>query len=89
MSHYQLTESQVDEYVVLNSVKMVSKVADYDWSRFAEVVLALDFDQAGVTGKVKLAKFFLENYPNIKISLDHPPLGMDWNDYLLQQKRKG
>ncbi len=84
MSHYELTEYPVTEYIILNSVKMVSRVETYEWGLFPQVLLALDFDEAGMHGKVALAKHFLEKYPQMKITVDHPPVwGMDWNDYLL------
>jgi hypothetical protein len=61
-----------------------SEVAQYDWSRFAEIILALDFDEAGMNGKLALAKHIVEKYPQMKITVEHPPIwGMDWNDYLL------
>jgi len=90
MSYYEFKDYPDSHCLILNSVQMVSRATEYDWSRFAEVVLALDTDAAGMKGKVQLAKFFLEKYPHIKIKVDHPPIvEMDWNDYLRDQKKKG
>jgi hypothetical protein len=88
MSHHQLREGKFGDYIILNSVTMVSRVANHDWSKFGQVRLALDLDEAGQKGKVQLAKFFLMNYPQINIEVDHPPIWGDWNEYLLAQQKR-
>ena len=55
----------------------------------AKIVLAFDNDNAGTSAILKHLDFLVEHRPDIKVQVELPPPGQDWNDLLQEGVREG
>jgi hypothetical protein len=85
LSYAQLHDYVPDTYVVLNSVTTIPHLIRdaLSWG-MEQMILALDFDKAGLDGNRDL---YLAFSPTMEVKVHHPPIsGKDWNDMLMEKQ---